>query len=504
MITKEDFVTLAFSEIGKYPTLEMLYKAKDPRLFQNIEAIATMLAMFSQQLEVAQAEPFDKTRDSTVLADSAMRGIIPKSKPTILHLKVENGSSSTVEIGTGRNLLDSSGRLLRVETGATVEPNGVSTIAVSQYYAVEVEHVITESKPFYAIPIDMSHDESKLCGLKVECSSGCSYVYTDRYSTGKAGDQIYHIEVDDRQNFYIRFGYEGIVGVQPAKDTAFNITLFYSFGKITSYAIGDQVTFETYYNFYDSDIKLTIESVESLGEDPISIEVLRELAKYPSIYNKNAVYLGEFDFLVRSNLTNFQFLSVWNESLEENARSANVANINKLFFAIHGEDGQEKTLDFADLVNEEGEYLQPEIVTEYTVLQQRVKELILNADNGYSVQCYTPVKRPISIHIQAKVSTAYDAKIITKQMKEIVLETYGEGSLAMSKGRAQVLNTKLSKLLKDNIPALNVGNADLVILIEDVSPYLLFPEIWHFVSEESLDIEVTNINVTTGSWGVSF
>jgi hypothetical protein len=45
------------------------------------------------------------------------------------------------------------------------------------------------------------------------------------------------------------------------------------------------------------------------------------------------LYLGEFDFLVRRNYTTLKFLSVWNETMEEDARGANVANINTLFVA---------------------------------------------------------------------------------------------------------------------------------------------------------------------------
>jgi hypothetical protein len=57
------------------------------------------------------------------------------------------------------------------------------------------------------------------------------------------------------------------------------------------------------------------------GQNPMPMSVLRDLARYPSVYDNNAVFLGEFDFLVRRNFPTLQFLSVWNESAEEQARA---------------------------------------------------------------------------------------------------------------------------------------------------------------------------------------
>ncbi len=95
MLTREEFVQKAIEiSTAKYPAVAALVKASDPRILQQIEAMATMLAMYSSQLEVAQSEPFEKTRDSTVLADAAMRGIVPKSTPSCVSISATNSSTS--------------------------------------------------------------------------------------------------------------------------------------------------------------------------------------------------------------------------------------------------------------------------------------------------------------------------------------------------------------------------------------------------------------------------
>lgn len=496
MITKQEFSSAAFASISEYPTLETLYQAKDPRLFQHIEAIATMLAMFSSQLEVSQAEPFEKTRASTVYADAAMRGIIPKATPATLTINVLNESGVVLSIGANRVLIDANGRYLRADTSVEVQPGGVGLMAATQLYKVESKHTITENRVFYEIPISMKNDESMLCGIRVFDSSGNEYAYSDRYSAAKANDRIYHIEVDEKQNFYIRFGYKGIVGVQPVKGDIFTIHAYYTFGRIDNYAVGDQVSLETNQSANDAYANLSIGDVVANGEAPISLSVLRELAKYPSVYNKNAVYLGEFDFLIRSSCPSISFLSVWNEAAEEIARSASTKNINCLFVALVGDTGQEAYDTY-----ETGK--PPTELTELTNLQKKVKAIIAQADDSYRVRFYRPMVREIAVTVIAKIATSYDASVVKQQIQNAIIEKYGQASVAMSRGKAKPRYQDIYESVRSEVSALKVGSADLQISIEDLSPYEAYPEIWQYIGGNKLSITVLSENVSTNSWGMS-
>ncbi len=42
-----------------------------------------------------------------------------------------------------------------------------------------------------------------------------SFSYRDRYVNTFPDDRVFHIEADDRQRVYVRFGFDGVVGVQP-------------------------------------------------------------------------------------------------------------------------------------------------------------------------------------------------------------------------------------------------------------------------------------------------
>ena len=107
MLLREDFQKAIESSVARYPAVGALVKAGDPRILQHLDAMATMLGMYSAQLEVATAEPFEKTRDSTVLADAAMRGIIRKSTPARVQIAVTNAGTAAFRVDGGRSLVDS-------------------------------------------------------------------------------------------------------------------------------------------------------------------------------------------------------------------------------------------------------------------------------------------------------------------------------------------------------------------------------------------------------------
>ena len=112
-----------------------------------------------------------------------------------------------------------------------------------------------------------------------------------------AGERIYHVEADEQQRVYVRFGQEGVVGVQPDEGLELTLTTFYSLGRIEDFSPGSPMAFETMQDPAEAQLEMTLQEVLSSGENPPSMRTLRELAKYPSVYNHNAVFLGEFDFL---------------------------------------------------------------------------------------------------------------------------------------------------------------------------------------------------------------
>ena len=498
MLTKEDFQNAIQNSLARYPSVQALYEAGDPRIRQHLDAMAAMLSLFSSQLEVAQTEQFEKTRDSTILADAAMRGIVRQGKAARARILVKNSGKTTFTVESGRTLIDSSGRTWRAETSVAVPAGGSGTFEATQRSVRTMTHTVEGSEPFYAIEIPTEDDESYLCGIAVSDADG-AYEYRARYVNTEVGERVYHVEADDRQRVYVRFGYEDVVGVQPPDGTVITLQLSFTNGDI-EVGYGAPFAFEFTMSPAESALELTMDAMLSVGEAPISMTVLRDLAKYPSVYRDEAVFLGEFGFLVRRNFPNLQFLSVWNETMEESARGPNVDNVNALFVACLSPDGQEKILE----EESSEEPVTPVEIAEsdLTETQQKIRRLILNADDSYRVRFFTPIVSKIRMKVSATVSTSYIVSDVKAKIVEAILAEYGKESAASRRGMSNPLYRDVYSLLTSKIPALTDGEADLTLSVLDYSdPMSVRPELWRYVDEESLTVTVTTRNIVRNTWG---
>lgn len=494
MITKEQFTAAIGAIIDKYPSIAALYYANDPRIRQNLEAQATMLAMFSSQVETSSAEPFEKVRDATVLADAAMRGIIRKAKPAVVTIKLTNNGTSDYTLAP-RQLFDSSGNQYTITSSAiTVRPNETATFQAEQSTIEELKHTVSESTPFYAIEIPESSDGSYLTAITVaDTDTGVDYTYSERYVNVSAGERVFHVEADDRQRVYVRFGSAG-VGVIPDKGQVITVLIHRCAGKIYPTA-NSPFAFKDI-SPSDLNIALNLDTVNDPGENPPDISTLREMIKYPSVYDHNAVYLGEFDFLVRRKFPPIagQFLSVWNESMEEPVRGASRYNINTLFVACYYDT---ETIKSEPNPNAK---VDPDTITNLTSRQVEIKELILGADDSYRVKFLTPVKSEIIMSVTATISTAYSVGVTQGLIKDVLIAEFGINSPAASRGLNKPLYQRIYKILRSEVPALKDANSDVRVTITG-HPNPNRPELWRYVAVDSLTIDVNQANITQTGWG---
>lgn len=495
MLTKADFQQAIRDSVANFPAIAPLYQAGDPRVLQHMDAMATMLAMLSAQIEAAQAEPFEKVRDATVLADAAMRGIIRKGAPARVRLRADNKGAAPYSLQSGRTLLDSSGRAYRVETFVVVPANGTATFEALQLTTTAITHTVADSEPFYAIEVPAAEDDSYVCSIAVSDADG-DFEYRDRYVNTTAGERVFHVEADDRQRIYARFGFDGVVGVQPKDGAVVTLTVGYTAGDI-QVTTGSPFAFEYLTAPAESQVELRMDAMLVAGQNPMPMSALRDLARYPSVYDSNAVFLGEFDFLVRRRFPDLKFLSVWNEAAEEAARGANVANINTLFVACLSPTLAETVLVAANPNAPQA----PTVIAEanLTAAQRAIRELIQSADDSYRVRFYTPIRAPIAVAITATVPTSYIADDVRNKIVEAILLEYGEQAMASRRGRNQPLYQNIYALLRRKVEALGVGAADLQVTIAAPATANR-PELWRYVSAASLTVTVTTANIVTPSW----
>lgn len=483
MKTKQDFAAIIDQTAEKYDQIAALRRAGDPRYFQHQEAMATMFAMLSQQLEIGMMEPFDKVRDATVLADAALKGIIPKGSPARVKVLVKNASKTgDFTMDAGRIVTDSDStpyvvdRPVIIPRAASDTEPGKGFVELVQRKVKKITHTVNASSPFYAVEIPESTEGAYLASIDIASPDGTAFRYTPGFTNVRPGDKVYHVETDEYRRVWVKFGIDGIAGYQPVAGEVLEIFVAETNGNVLP---GKGSPFSLEYAYTPTESLITIEMVELMiaGSDPLGIPALRELSRYPSIYNESAVYLGEFDFLVRRTITNLPFLSVWNEQVEEQARGPSVDNINRLF------------VSFCEPVNSSKAFVEGEI-----------RRVLLGADDSFDVVFVSPVVSNINLHIQAQIARVHDMAAVRAQIITAILSEYGSESPLSLQGMLVLQYKRVYDYLRSKIPALQDAGSDFSVTITN-PPTKTLPEHWRYVSPTSLVVDVRSADYNIGGWG---
>lgn len=462
--TKKDFQDKIAAEISNYPTAAQFFQARDPRLLASLDAMAAMLALLSSEQEVAAFEPFTKARDMTVLADAAVKGVLPFGKPQRVQIAVVNANTTPYTINTGRRILDTQGRVYVVDTGVTIPASGSAMITAYQQAERSFDHTVSVSQPFYMVEVPEPDAGLYVASVRVISADGEEFEYIPDFVNIEVGQLTFHLLSDEQRRLYIEFGASAIAGYQPQAGEVLTVIVQDTEGAV-ELAVGSKFAFEYSGSLFENKITMTLDSVLSPGAAPMDIATLREVTSYPSTYDESAVYLGNFDFLVRRQLSPFRFLSVWNEQREEEVRGPNVDNINTLFVAAL-KDGVDQT-----------------------TLEGQIEEVIWTADDSYKIAHVAVNEEAIPVTITAYVQAVYDFEAVKSQIREIVLAQYGRDSAWAKRGQGRILYKRIYDRLVSSVQALQGEGSDLQVAVTD-PPGSIMPEDFRYVSEASLTINV--------------
>ena len=473
--TKDQIQAAALAALSSYPLVAQYVQAGDPRVLAQIGAQSAMLAMIAEHVDVAQFEPFLKARDATVLADASLKGILPLARACRLTLTATNQGLADFALPAGRRIMDPKGRIYEVETAVTVPSGGTAAVLCVQRTQRTQVHTVTVPTAFYSVQVEDGSAGNQLEALQVTKQPGTAFSYAPEWFNVQPGDLAYQVETDERRRLWVLFGKTNVVGYQVQVGDVFELQVSECRGRIQDLSVGATFGFEYILTAEDGAVKLALASVTDQGADQLSAQDLRLMARYPSIYDHNAVYLGEFDLLLRRYISPVTFLSVWNEQIEEAARGPNVLNMNTLFVAG----------------------VVPSMTT--PAFQARVEELIQRADNSYRIAFVAAVPTPVAVSVSATVSVVHDPATVEAQIRAAILGKYGSGAIDVSKGLSNPVKYQaISKLLRDVVPALQDDQADFQVGV--VQPVTLLPELFLHVSEGSLTVTVERAQFNNGLW----
>lgn len=464
MKTKAEYLARAEAAIAEHPNAALAYQVRDPRLLAMLESMATMLAMHSMEQDVAAMEPWTKARDVTVLADAAAKGVLPFCTPTRVSLTVQNVTPTAFDVATGRRLLDQQGRVYTVTVGATVAANGTATVEAVQRTETILSHTVAVRQPFYRIDIP-SPGIGYIAGVQMTDDQGNVFRYTPEFTNVEIGERIFHLESDESRSLAVVFGAQSVGGYQPSVGEVMNVVIAVSEGDI-ALSSGASFVFEYATTVHESGAKISLAAILAPGAAPVDINTLREITSYPSLYDTSAVYLANFDFLIRRTLAPFRFLSVWNEQREEEVRGASLDSMNALFIAARKDGVDDATL------------------------RADIERIVMAADNSYRIRWVAVQELEVPVTVVLSVPDVYDRLAIARQAREIILEQYGRDSTWAKRGSGRVLYRRITSLLQSRIEASRAEDADIVVTVADEAT--LLPETYRYVSTASLSITVEN------------
>ena len=495
MLTKADFEKIITDSVANYPTLMPLFQAKDPRVLQPLNAMASMLSMLSAQVDVAVFETFQKTRESTILADAAMRGIIPKGKPATARINIENKSSSQYVISDGRLLTDATGKYWVVTSGAVVSAGQSAFLTAIQQTNSVSTHTVTNSNPFYSIEIAKPDDDDLFLSAITVSDKNGEFQWKDRYVNTLPGDRVYHVEIDERSRIFVRFGFDGVVGHSPSIGDIITIKTTWTHGANAQPKSQSPFALDAIISPLDAFVSLKLDSIIESGVNPVGINTLRDMAKYPITYDHNAVFLGEFDYLIRRKFPELPFVAVWNEAIEEKTRGASVDNINCLFVSV-AEVGQVSLLPIESTT--QGSFTEKPL-SSATAKELTVIAAIKEADNSYKVRLINPVVRPVTVTVDARVAKVYPLDEVQDQIKQLILSSYGVIGYEAGDRFVKPSFSAVFALLKSNIVSLQDTLSDVKVTVS-LPSLPEKPEALYLVTSESVIVTVSHSDNPRMGW----
>lgn len=470
MLTASEIEQKVLIRLQDYPEIAARYATGDPTIKASIAAQITMLSLLSFEIDVSEAEPFLKSRERTILADSSNKGIIPIATACKHTLRAYNSHKSAVTLIAGRYIEDVQGRTWRLLETANVPAEGQVDVQVEQSELRVIKHTAITSDPFQQVYIELQGD-MHLANISVTDSEKNNYAYKPKWMNVDKGEYAVIFKTDSKQRMIVEFGDSERFGRTLTANTEIEFTVIETYGEIDVSKLKEASLAEIKNsNEQKVTFKFLDDGLIQNGVDPLSIDHLRLLSSYPN-YDDNAVFLGDFDYNVRRKfMAQTDYIHVWNEAIHETYYGASITNINHLFTCI-----------------------KPKNQNELPQLKTKISQHIAKLDSLYKdkVKFMDVEERAFTILIRGTLNPVHNVDDVKQQVTAFLLGLYGRGKIAASYYLSEGFNIQeMSKKIRDNITAFQDQVSDYYIISEDLANNPIKPHQWLYLSEASIQFDL--------------
>ncbi len=463
------------SNINDYPDIAELWRVGDPTVSAMLISIVEAAIYLKRDNDVNSIEPFIKSKNRTIIADAINKGILPVATPCQHQLTVENGSLSTLTLSQGRLIEDGTGRQWRLLAAVTVGAGGVKTVLTEQSTVNRVDMTVPINEPFYKVSLSTT-DNAYFSAIAItNTTTGESYQHTPKFMNAGLNQPAYTLQSDNLTDINVIFGANDRAGKTVQAGETYQFMITQSYGEVDPASLRQAALSEIVIND-ESALNLYFKKGDMIraGSNPLTIDQLRLLASFPAMYDRNAVFMGNFTFLVMQHfMSRFTYMAIWNETTHERYYGADLDSINHLNLAVvtKSSNANENT----------------QLITDISQLVARADSLLEGRIRVKAVR-----ERPYRIEIKGRLAGVHDLDSVKTQIKELLLAGYGKGSLTAIHHNADGFNLQeIATRLRDNITAFQDRISDFTVSGEDVASQPVKPHEWAFLNDASITINLT-------------
>ncbi|WLG15036.1 hypothetical protein Q6344_06805 [Psychrobacter cibarius] len=463
------------SNINDYPEIAERWRAGDPTVRAMLTSIVEVAISLKRDNDVNAIEPFIKSKNRTIIADAINKGILPTASPCQHLLTVENNAQSTLTISQGRLVEDGTGRQWRLLASLTLSAGEVKKVLVEQSLINRVSMTVPINEPFYTVALSTT-DGAYFSGIGItNTTTGEIYQYAPKFMNAAIDAPAYTLQSDDLININVIFGASDRAGKTVQAGEVYEFAITQSYGEVDAASLG-QAALNEINTSDESKLNLYFKAGDMIraGTNPLTINQLRLLASFPSMYDRNAVFMGNFTFLIMQHfMSRFDYMAVWNEAAHEKYYGASLDSINHLNLAV--------------VAKNSGSSEKAQLITD-------IQQLVARADSLLEgrVRVKAVVERPYKITITGRLAPVHDMDSVRTQIKELLLASYGKGSLAAIHHNADGFNQlEIATRLRTDISAFQDRISDFTVSSEDVTANPVKPHEWAFLNSDSITINLT-------------
>ena len=463
------------SHLNDNPEIAEKWRAGDPTVRTMLTAIVDVAVFLKRDNDVNAIEPFIKSKNRTIIADAINKGILPVATPCQHLLTIENNADKSMTLSQGRLVEDGTGRQWRLLASLSLDAGEVKTVFVEQSIINYTQITIPLSEPFYTVTLSTTEDAYFSAIGVTNTTTGEVYQHTPKFMNAGIDTASYVLQSDNLTNINIIFGASERAGKTVQAGEVYELAITQTYGEVDPTSL-KQASLSEILTSDESRLNIYFKSgdMTRAGANPLTINQLRLLASFPSMYDRNAVFMGNFTFLVMQHFMNrLDYMAIWNETAHEKYYGASLDNINHLNLAVMPKMNTP---------------------TETTQLVLDIQQLVARADSLLTgrVKVMNVNERPYNITITGRLAAVHDTDSVRTQIKELLLVNYGKGSLAANHHNADGFNLQeLATRLRTNISAFQDRISDFTVSGEDVAANPVKPHEWAFLSEDSIIINLT-------------